>query len=485
MKPDVTSAKNLVKIFIVSIIFLQALSTNTQAQSCTFVSPTVQFVSITSNAITGKCEYLVNLEFDVQINGGNKYIFVHLWEQSRYHVGSGGTVLPFSYATQPTDDAGAPSGILYSSLVNIGINSFNEPASFYSTYPPDATVPMAHPATMPGLTVTETTVNSNTSRYVIENVKIVLPGPCTANPTFSGDAWSTNGASANQVQCKMEGFTTFGPTADGSITCSDPANSLSFTIAKDGNSTATDLNVDVYVDRNGDGRFNSADDAPAIDTDGDIGYHITSANSPLTVTNSSVYYPASIAADPILAKRKLFVVLKNIVVTNSDATTTAFTDAFVKEITNGCATLPVKFGEVYASSKNGRLYVTWQSLRETNCRDYEIQGSPNGTGWHTIGRVASMANRGNSDVPLSYSFSETTMALGGLSLAALLLFLPVARKRTARTVTILVIAIIVYSCAKQSNNSRYNGETTFLRIIQHNTDNSSPTYSRVVKVVPH
>ncbi|MGE9310617.1 hypothetical protein ACLOAU_03190 [Niabella sp. CJ426] len=477
-----TITKNLLTTAVAFFMFL--LPNHLYAQSCTFVSPTVQFVSITSNASTGQCEYLVNLEFDVQVNGGNKYIFVHLWEQNKYHFGSGGTALPFNYATQPIDDAGSASGILYSSLVNIGINSFANPATFYTSYPPDATVPMANPATMPGITVTETPLNSTTSRYVIENLKIVLPGPCTGSlPTFTGDAWSTNGASANQVQCAMPGFTFTpeGPTANGTISCSSIANSLSFTIAKDANSTTADLNVDVYVDRNGDGLFNVADDAPAIDTDGDVNYHLTSSNSPLTINNNTLYYPASISANPALKNRNLFLVIKNIVIINNDGTTTTFSDAFVREINNSCSVLPVQFGEINANIKNGTLQINWQSLRETNCKDYEIQVSPNATEWHTIGSVSSIALGGNSDTPLNYSFSGKSAVLGGISFAILLL--SVFRKRMTRIYVTLLAGMVIYSCAKESNSPQYDNPTIFLRIIQHDIDNGSPTYSRVVKVI--
>ncbi|MCH5716936.1 hypothetical protein [Niabella hibiscisoli] len=409
--------KNLFTVTVA--VSLVLLATRLFAQSCTFVSPTVQFVSITSNSSTGQCEYLVNLEFDIQVNGGNKYIFVHLWEQSKYHFGSGGTALPFAYATLPVDNAGSSSGILYSSLVNIGINSFDNPSTFYTNYPPDATVPMANASTMPGITVTETPLNGTTSRYLIENVKITLPGPCVGTlPTFTGDAWSTNGASANQVQCAMPGFTfgALGPIASGAVTCATPANLLSFTIAKDASSTAADVNIDVYVDRNGDGLFNIIDDAPAIDSDGDINYHLAGSNSPLTINNNTLYYPTSISADPILKNRNLFLVIKNIIITNSDGTTTIFNDAFVREINNSCSVLPIQFGEINARMKNSTLQVSWQSLRETNCKDYEIQVSSNATEWHTIGKVSSIALSGNSDIPLNYSFSGNSAVLGDYQL---------------------------------------------------------------------
>ena len=142
MKLITTFGKRILNTTITfSLLLLTTQSYKLHAQSCTFVSPTVQFVSISLNPSTGQCEYLVNLEFDVQTNNGNKFIFVHLWEQSKYHFGSRGTALPFNYATRPTDDAGSSSGILFSSLVNIGINSFVSSAAFYPTYPPDAVLP--------------------------------------------------------------------------------------------------------------------------------------------------------------------------------------------------------------------------------------------------------------------------------------------------------------------------------------------------------
>lgn len=471
-----------VLVFLISLLFALA-PVNIKAQSCEFVSPTVQFISISSNPVTGNCEYLVNLDFDVQTNGGNKYVFVHLWKQDNYHFGSGGTALPFGYDTQPTDNIGAASGILFSSLVNIGINSFDEPASFYTGYPPDASVVMANPANMPGITVTEIPVNGTTSKYIIENVKIILPGPCTALPTFVGDAWSTNGASANQVQCSMPGYTfaPLGPTADGAVTCSSPANSFSFSIAKDPSSIAADCSVDVYVDRNGDGLFNLADDAPAIDTDGDVNYHITSSNSPLSISNNALYYPASISANPLLKNNALFLVLKNIVVTNADASTTTFSDAFVRKITNPCSTLPVSFGEVTATMKNHVLSVKWQTLKETNTKEYQVQVSPDGSTWHSIGVVKSLASNGKSEVPLHYSFTTTAAAWSGLALGVLVLAL--FSRRNKRWLFALLAGAMIYSCTKSNIPSASDGGSVFIRVAQYDTDSATPVYSKVVKVV--
>lgn len=67
------------------------------------------------------------------------------------------------------------------------------------------------------------------------------------------------------------------------------------------------------------------------------------------------------------------------------------------------AVVPVELTSFYAERKNQSVSLHWTTASESNNDFFEIQRSPNGTDFVRIGKVA---GKGNSSVPLDYSFLD-------------------------------------------------------------------------------
>jgi hypothetical protein len=156
--------------------------------------------------------------------------------------------------------------------------------------------------------------------------------------------------------------------------------------------------------------------------------------------------------------------------------------------------LPVTFGPVSATFKDGQLVVNWQTLTETNNSYFEIEASADGKTFTKIGEVKSLAADGNSSTALDYSFTkDAATATGLLGLGVLALALVGAnynssqRRSRKKAVQILAIAgVLMITFAACSKNNADALSTTdadlFIRIKQVDKDGSFK-YSKTVKVV--
>ena len=487
---------------LICFIFMQQRAL---ADACTFISPTVNFISITSNPATGKCEYLVDLSFDLENNSGNKYIFIHLWELSRYHKNSSGAVDPYTYPTSTGPGPGYDN-ILFSSAATIGIDNFGlntgdnfyDPVTnpiFYDSYLPGAPDPGVTPQMLPksgnpdNMYITKTAVGPN-FHYIVHNVRVVMDDLlCYTGqlPVFKGDTWSGNqGSGTPQVMCAYPGFaiTPVSPVISGTL-CAN-TNRLKFTVAKaDANSTVT-FEYQVYLDKNGDHIFNP------VETGGtDIIISNGGSNSALytldgttpsitfdSQTDPSIYPASYFAANPGDIGKDVFISLVDGAVDGTDY------ERYLLQIKSDCS-LPVVFGGMRASMHDGRLTVNWQSMSEIDCREYLIEGSTDGANFHTIGAVRSKAPNGNSTQTLNYEF--TTSVPGSLAAAGLLLSLlliPAWRSRMGRALLVIAFLAFVGACVKGSKEIDRDATPIYIRITQlDNEPGSRGTVSGVIKVV--
>ncbi len=145
--------------------------------------------------------------------------------------------------------------------------------------------------------------------------------------------------------------------------------------------------------------------------------------------------------------------------------------------------LPVNFGDIKATSKNGQLSVQWQSLNEVNSTGYTVEASKDGNNWVPIGTVQSLASNGNSSGTLDYSFSTSTLpiSLAGLSIAFLLG--AIFKSRIVRLIIAVVVVGTVFSCSKNMNEQVNVNKFDNLYIRVSGKDiNQHTNYSKVVKV---
>lgn len=147
--------------------------------------------------------------------------------------------------------------------------------------------------------------------------------------------------------------------------------------------------------------------------------------------------------------------------------------------------LPVRFGDIYVSGSNNNFKVTWQSLKEQNVKNYEIQASADAINWKTIGTVVSKAINGNSDQTLSYEFN---IDLSGIALSSLFLsflFIPLIKNRSTKILfLVFIVAVSLIACVKGSMDSKDNDkkENVYVRVVQHDIDGLLIA-SKVLKVV--
>lgn len=144
--------------------------------------------------------------------------------------------------------------------------------------------------------------------------------------------------------------------------------------------------------------------------------------------------------------------------------------------------LPVSFGDISATISNGQLVVQWQSLTETNCKNYTIEASGDGENWTTIGTISSKANNGYSSGPLNYTYTGAVpMGLAGISLAFLLGILFKSRK--VRIIIALVCITSIISCSKSAADKEaiMKSEKVLIRIVNHDVDNNITATSKIVQ----
>lgn len=384
-----------------TLLFLAAFaaiaSTRLKAQ-CTFLSPTVELNYVASD-INGNCVVNFDLGFEIDINNGNKIIFVHLWNSSDY--------VDFNYGTQ---NQPKESNVLANALATIIIDNDllnsnpSAPASqvFLPSYGPDPGIDDNAGAAQQqvkdasdGLTYNRVVVDAtnNIYRYTISNITLVVPGACSGILSFTGDAWSSNSNASNSaVQCTMEGITfqANDPTISGFRPCSNPRT---YNIGISTQST-TPLNItyDVYLD-NGDNVFDASSDILLANDQG--GVHAISASSPYSISNQT-YPPYSNSA--AYDTRVIWVLVS--VEGRANLTLKGLPDG-------NCIPLPVKLKSFSAKRSGNTVRLDWITAAETNNKGFEVQRlAADGTNWLSAGFVAARAPEGNSSSDLAYSFTE-------------------------------------------------------------------------------
>lgn len=149
---------------------------------------------------------------------------------------------------------------------------------------------------------------------------------------------------------------------------------------------------------------------------------------------------------------------------------TGFSGFFVK---TQDAALPVTFGNISASIKDGQLLVNWQTLSETNNSHFSIEASADGVSFTPIGRVASLSTEGNSTSTQSYQFKKpiNTMAVASLAVLSLLLFSFRKRKYMSIFTCFLIAATMLVACNKGRSDVAVNeADDVYIRIVQVDKD---------------
>ncbi len=378
---------------------------------CQFVSPTVELNYATTD-INGNCVVNMNLGFEIDINNGNKIIFLHIWRSQDY------TVHTYNNSNQPLESTTLNDAlatiIIDNDVVN---NNAAAPANqvFLGTYGPD---PGIDDNTAPaisqvkdasdGLTYNRVVVNAGQDifRYTINNLTLVVPGGCTNQMSFTGDAWSSNANSANPpVQCSMTGFSFLpnDPTISSTFTCMPlgVSNTYSYNVSTTSTQQLS-FKTDVYVD-NGDDFFDISLDAKVL---ADAGPYVITSGTPFN--SGTLTYPAPYSTTLPQKLNGLWVVVKNMTLTNSSNVVTTISNSLLERVLNTCSigVLPVKLTSFTGTRAGENVILKWNAVQTPDIAGYTVQRKSGSSEWEDVAYVK--AKRGDN-VELSYDATDRNL----------------------------------------------------------------------------
>ncbi|WP_346236643.1 hypothetical protein ABDK00_014555 [Niabella insulamsoli] len=152
--------------------------------------------------------------------------------------------------------------------------------------------------------------------------------------------------------------------------------------------------------------------------------------------------------------------------------------------------LPAVFGTISAIYSNGLLRVDWQTLSESNSKEFAVEGSVDGIVWKQLGLIDSKAEDGASATTLNYQFEAAVSGavIAGMGLLSLLLFVPGSIRRSQKKWLMLAMIGLSFTaaCTKKMSDVEAGADLAqsakYVRIVQFDKDGAKRV-SKVVKVV--
>lgn len=364
-------------------ISLLLLSTKVTRAQCTVSNIVIQNVRVISSTPT-TCTAKFDITFNIEDNNGNKFIFMHVWLLNNYpdyfQCVNGQTTLNGSIP--------APEAVDLGSSFNIGLNNDGADIVALTTYPPDASVAMASMDSLNKILLPDGSAN-----ITLYGVLITAPIVCGTPVVVVADLWSSQANNAQRAHCVSCGirYSAGFLNLAGFVNCA--------TLRYGGllsNNTATIINgyYRVFADVNGDGYF-----TPFTDT-------LLQGNTTFTIAaNGSV----SISGDVPRANINQNVF---IVVTQTTGTASEASRVFLLR-TTFCTTLPVGFGS-FTTTRTSRTNVElkWETVTEANNTGFSIQRNMGNNRWETVFFVNTLAQGGNSNSRLNYSYNDLNSNTG-------------------------------------------------------------------------
>ncbi len=366
--------KAFIRSFLFGIIMLT--SDGMQAQ-CTIASPGVKLNFSNPNTITGGCDINFDLYFDMEANGGGKYVYVHIWPKSVYPT------LIYNNPPNPTQ--------LTNAVATLGFYHFGGSLYMLDTYSPHPTIPNYK---FSGLSIVKGTGTvAGAERFTIRNITVTGIASCSTPQEFTADLWQSQSASAQNVHCFSRGLNFYAndPRITGLLICELPRQ-YRFQIRTIDPAGLT-VNYKVYID-NGDGVYNAASDNIEI---------ASGSNIPLNTENLFTYTSPLLGYLPYSnqkpeAERALWIVVTS---PSRDNTSLARLD-------NNCALLPIELGQFTARWSEQQALLQWTTRTEIDNLGFEIQrkNKEDEHPFQPIGLIESIAPQGNSSIELHYSFTD-------------------------------------------------------------------------------
>lgn len=134
--------------------------------------------------------------------------------------------------------------------------------------------------------------------------------------------------------------------------------------------------------------------------------------------------------------------------------------------------LPVSFGNIQATIKDGQVMVQWQTLNETNNSHFLIQVSKDGNNWATLQTVQSKAEDGSSNTALDYSLSIPLTITNAVAMFLLAFGFSsiVSKHKKRRLLSCLLVCSFLFACHKNDLIKNIPTEKLLVRIVQVDKD---------------
>ncbi len=350
-----------------------------------------------------KCRATFNIQFDLGYNPGGKFVYLHSYLAANYPSpnffncgGNTSAVNPPNHTQLGTaiDDIGK-------SFIDVGLDNSSGhgalntpvPVTILTAYLPDPTVVLTKPSNSAGMTVTKTFKGGSIDHFVMSNVTVVFNQSCASTLKVKTDVWASNAnASNSKAQCYLCGNEAIfnDPTITGFKKCTNP-RLLSIGIQTTSLTPIT-FSYNLYKS-DGDVNFEPATDDTLIGSAG-----------PFTISAGSPYADANVSytGNKNLGERSDIWVA----VTSSQSSNT-----ILELFANQCTSLPVHLSYFNARrTSSSNVSLNWQTAQELNSSGFEIQRQVGNATWQVVTFVHSQALNGNSNSPLTYSYTDNNTA---------------------------------------------------------------------------
>ena len=363
-----------------------------------------------------KCQYTINVSFDIVTNSGFKYLFFHSWLLQDYPSPaifdcSGNTPAVNPGTSAQLGTAIDEPGKSFNDIGFINLNALTlDPdvpvdvtANVATTYPHDPSVVLNSPLNSPGLTATVTRKgNSDTLHFDITNLRIIVNTPCGTPVVIKTDIWGSNSNAPDpKAQCYVCGVgQSFGVPAislQKSCTVTPFQYSIGLTSA-----LSTDVHVvyRIYADDLDGVKEPTGDDSLLFVSDTVV---VSSSSS---FSSGLIDLPGDFCCVEPLALWGLY----------AEVTAREFENTLSTPVIEpACAVLgalPVSLGSFTAARNNSTVLLKWETVSEENSRGFYIERNIGNNVWQTLGFVSTKAMNGNSSSLLNYEYSDINNAKG-------------------------------------------------------------------------
>jgi hypothetical protein len=408
------------KFLLFLFLFGGALSSfNSIKAQCDLSFPNLArvFSSDISPIGPNKCQYTIDISFDIVSNSGFKYLFFHSWLLEDYPSPaifdcSGNTPAVDPGTSAQLGTATDEPGKSFNDIGFINLNTLtlapNTPvdviANVATTYPHDPSVVLNSPLNSPGLTATVTRKgNSDTLHFDITNLRIIVNTPCGAPVVIKTDIWGSNSNAPDpKAQCYVCGLgQSFGVPAI-SLQKSCAVTPFQYAIGLT-SALSTDVHVvyRIYADDLDGVKEPTGDDSLLFVSDTVV---VSSSSS---FSSGLINLPGDFCCVEPFALWGLYAE-----VTGREFGNTLSTPVIEPACATVFGTLPVSLGSFTAARNNSTVLLKWETVSEENSRGFYIERNIGNNVWQTLGFVSTKAMNGNSSSLLKYEYSDINNAKG-------------------------------------------------------------------------